>query len=106
MVFQTITATLDTGFTGMLALPSDVVQELGLTYHGNRTVRLAHGQQTLGIYGAAVSWFGQLRAVVVHEVAGTPLVGTALLANSLLTVDFRNGGDVIIQPQRRSPQPD
>ncbi len=51
------------------------------------------------IYGAIVSWFGQPRAVPVHQVDGNPLVGTALLTNCLLTIDFREGGAVTIQPQ-------
>ena len=98
--FRAVDFTVDTGFTGVLALPPSIIQELGLTWHGERTVYLAHGQRTLSIYGALVSWLGQLRAVPVHQVDGDPLAGNALLTGCRLTVDFRNGGGVVIAPLR------
>ena len=104
--FLTVTATIDTGFTGMLALPGDIIRELGLTRHGEREVDLAHGRRTLSIYGALVSWLGQLRAVLVHQVDGDPLAGNALLTGCRLTVDFRNGGGVVIALLRPGPDAD
>ena len=96
--FKTVAAVVDTGFTGALALSSEVVRELGLTHQDERPVRLATGTQTVYVYGAVVSWFGQLRAVPVHETDDRPLVGNMLLTNCRLTIDFREGGDVTIQP--------
>ena len=100
--FQTVAAVVDTAFTGALALPSDVVRELGLSYQGERTVRLATGRQTVEIYGAVVSWFGQPRAVPVHETDDKPLVGNMLLNNCRLTIDFVEGGEVAIQPMQQT----
>ena len=96
--FITVTAVVDTAFTGALALPSRTVQELGLTYQDERLVRLAAGRRSVRIYGAAISWFGQPRAVPVHETDDKPLIGNMLLNNCRLSIDFREGGAVTIQP--------
>lgn len=96
--FITVTAVVDTAFTGALALPSRIVQELGLTYQDERLVRLAAGRSSVRIYGAAVSWFGQPRVVPVHETDDKPLIGNMLLNNCRLAIDFREGGDVTIAP--------
>ena len=98
MDFRTVEAVVDTGFTGALALPGDIIGELGLTRQDERPVRLASGIETVYIYGAAVSWLGQLRAIPVHQVDGNPLVGTSLLTNCRLTIDFLESGRVNIHP--------
>ncbi|MCY3690520.1 MAG: hypothetical protein OXH30_00755, partial [Chloroflexi bacterium] len=73
MDFRTVEAVVDTGFTGALALPSQIIEDLGLVLHDERPVRMASGIRTVRIYGAIVSWFGQHRAVPVHQVEGNPL---------------------------------
>jgi clan AA aspartic protease len=98
MDFRLVETVVDTGFNGALALPGDIIEELGLTHQGERRTRLATGSGSVPIYGAVASWLGDLRAVFVHRVEGNPLLGTALLTNCLLTVDFREGGEVSIQP--------
>ena len=103
MDFHTVEAVVDTGFTGALALPDAIIEGLGLIQQDERPVRLASGMRTVYIYGAVVSWLGQPRAVPVHQVDGNPLVGTGLLTNCLLTVDFREGGAVTIQPLWQNP---
>ncbi len=103
--FKTVAAVVDTAFTGALALPSDIVQELGLTERGQRFVRLAYGQRGLRVYGAVVSWFGQPRAVPVHETDDKPLVGNMLLTSCRLTINFVEDGEVIIQSLWQTPSP-
>lgn len=98
MNFKAVEVVVDTGFTGALALPSEIIRELDLTQHGERVVSLAYGQRSLPVYGAAVSWLGQPRAAAVYETDGKPLIGNALLTNCRLTIDFRDGGDVTIAP--------
>ena len=100
--FKTALAVVDTAFTGALALPREIIQELGLTQQGQRTARLAYGQRDIRIFGAVVSWFGQLRAVPVHETDDKPLVGNMLLDNCRLTIDFVEGGEVAIQPLQQT----
>lgn len=58
MDFRTVDAVIDTGFTGALALPSQIIEDLGLVLRDERPVRMASGMGTVRIYGAIVSWFG------------------------------------------------
>lgn len=98
MDFRAVEAVVDTAFNGALALPGEIIEGLGLTHQGERHTRLATGSGSVPVYGAVASWFGDLRAVLVHRVEGNPLLGTALLTNCLLTIDFREGGEVSVQP--------
>ena len=89
-------ATVDTGFTGGLALPQDTIEELGLTLYGRRPANHASGVGMFEIYGALVPWRGEHRPVLVYRTSGEPLVGMALLEGCQLTVDAREDGDVTI----------
>ena len=89
---------IDTGFTGHLTLPADVVQSLALSGRGFVEVELADGGTTaLGVYDARVLWRGRERFVPVYEAEGGPLVGMSLLRGSRLTVEVEPGGDVVIE---------
>ena len=90
-------AIVDTGFTGWLALPEDPIEVLGLTQYGERPANQASGIGVFAIYGALVSWRGEHRSVLVHQIKGDPLIGMALLEGSQLTVCAREDGDVIIE---------
>ena len=98
--FRQLEVVIDTGFTGWLTLNKDLVDELNLTGYGSSRNVLADGQEvTTDIYGALISWGGQSRPVIVHQVeSGRPLVGTAMLENCRLTIDMWEGGLVSIQP--------
>ena len=88
---------MDTGFQGDLALPADAIVELGLSRAGNASYASAMGEETnLPMYLTVVSWHGHQRAVPVIE-ADDALLGTELLLGSRLTVDFREGGEVLIE---------
>ena len=96
--FRTEEATVDTGFTGWLALPADVIRELGLTRYGQRRATQAGGESRMfDIYGALVSWHGRQRSVLAHQTSGNLLIGMALLEGSRLVVDAREGGEVVIE---------
>ena len=90
-------ATVDTAFTGGLALPELTIRELGLTLYGRRTANHAGGIGIFEIYGALVLWHGEHRPVLVHKTSGEPLVGMALLQGSRLAIEAIEGGDVIIE---------
>ena len=94
-------ATVDTGFTGGLALPGDTIERLRLTFYGRRPANQASGVGMFDIYGALVSWHGEHRPVLVYKTNGEPLVGMTLLEGSRLTVDARKDGDVIIEEMSR-----
>ena len=97
-VLRSLEAVLDTGFNGDLALPRDVILELGLAYRGKLSWILATGQEeSMSNYDGAVSWHGQSRDVVVVETASESILGMALVIGSKLTVDARIGGEVLIE---------
>ena len=96
-VFRTLAAVVDTGATDWLTLPESVVQELGSRLTSTRYVRQAHGPVIqANVYAVWVSWHGRNRRVFA-ESGNEALIGTDLLANCRLTVDWWDGGDVIIE---------
>ena len=97
-VFQSMEVVVDTGFTGWLTMPGDVIGQIGLVSPGQRPTILAPGHELLfDIYAALVDWDGQIRPVIVHEAGGKPLVGMSLLTGSRLLVDAYEGGDITIE---------
>jgi clan AA aspartic protease len=78
-----VEAVIDTGFTGHLTLPPEVVRSLGLLPQGFVEVELADGTTTaLGVFGARVLWRSRQRPVPVYEAGGGPLIGMSLLRGS------------------------
>ena len=97
-VLQALEVILDTGFNGDLALPAEIIQNLGLTYRGQTSWTLATGEEaTMSNYDGVVSWHGQSRDVEFVETDSESLLGMALLIGSKITVDARIGGDVLIE---------
>jgi clan AA aspartic protease len=93
-----VEAVIDTGFTGHLTLPAEVVRSLALPGRGFVEVELADASITaLSVYDARVLWGDWERPVPVYEADGGPLVGMALLRGSRLTVDVQPGGPVVIE---------
>lgn len=96
-VFKTLSVVVDTGFTGWLTLPPDLIRELGLLYQGNRDVRLADGQVlSIDLYAALIAWDGQILPRLVHQSDSTPLIGMNLTTGYHLAVDVREGGAVTL----------
>ena len=93
-----VEATLDTGFTGDLTLPSATIQHLALESTGQRRYEVADGQRIrFDAYSATVSWHEQLVTVTVLRSESYPLLGMNLLWGSRLTLDAIDQGDVTIQ---------
>jgi len=87
----------DTGFEGFLTLPPPVVEQLGLPYLSEINANLADNTDIVAnVYRATVLWRGIERNIAVLAMGRRPLVGTALLADYHLSVDFYEGGSVII----------
>ena len=95
---RTIEAHLDTGFTGDLTLPIDVIERLGLVAAGRSgSYRIGSGLTTaFNTYGGTIRWHDEVRRIDVLESEITPLVGVGLLWGNSLSVDFRHGGEVRI----------
>ena len=89
-------ATVDTGFTGGLALPEETIETLGLTLYGRRPPAMSTAWVCLK---STAHWcLGMVSTDSVGvQTRGEPLVGMALLEGSQLTVVVREDGAVIIE---------
>ncbi len=90
---------VDTGFNGYLALPSDLVEQLGVTATEPVEMGLATDLVvTVESFEGIVLWRGERRSVEILKAEGDPLIGTALLWGSLLTAEMTDHGAVTIGP--------
>jgi len=98
--FQSIEVVVDTGFSGELALPPELIRSFGLEYIDDVSVALADQQaRPVRAYEGVVSWQGRSRDVMVLDMGGEPLLGMALLLVSRLTVSCRPNGPVVIEEE-------
>ncbi len=88
---------VDTGFEGFLNLPIAVVNELQLPYVARIDANLADDSSIAAFaYRVIVVWNGIEREVIVLGIGRRPLIGTALLEDCHLGIDFCDGGTVLI----------
>ena len=88
---------IDSGFTGQLSLAPADVATLGLTYEYPTFAQLADGTSiVVAVHVATILWIGTPRRVRVLATGERPLLGTALLADCDLFVQFREGGMVTV----------
>lgn len=92
-----IECVVDTGFEGALTLPSALITELGLPYLTEINANLTDNTDVVAnVYRATLLWRGVERNVAVLAMGRRPLLGTALLMDYHLSVDFYEGGTVLI----------
>ncbi len=95
---QDIEAVVDTGFTGFLTLPPASVAELGLPFAYVGRACLANDEEVeFEVYDLTVLWDGQSRRVRAAATGSTPLVEMLLLDGHDLSIQVRDGGQVVIQ---------
>jgi clan AA aspartic protease len=88
---------IDTGFEGFLTLPPDLVAKLSLPYIAKIQANLADNSKTVtNAHAIKIVWNGAEREVIVLAMGRRPLLGTALLADSHLSIDFYEGGTVLV----------
>jgi clan AA aspartic protease len=93
-----VDAVIDTGFSGFLTLPSDIIATLGLSWEGRDVATLGDGTScTFDVYLAIVIWDGQYREVYVNESETVPLIGMKLLRGYDLRIQTIEGGSVAIE---------
>jgi clan AA aspartic protease len=87
-----VTAWIDTGFTGDLVLPQTIVDDLALTLTGTVSAVLADGSQiAMKTYRCFVQWFDELRRLeIVANEGEHPLLGVGLLLDHELRIDYRS----------------
>jgi clan AA aspartic protease len=92
-----IECVVDTGFEGFLTLPLAVIAELRLPYAGRIDANLADSSNvSTEVYWVTVLWSGIEREIAVLGMGHRPLVGTALLEDHHLSIDFCDGGVVLV----------
>lgn len=92
-----IDAVIDTGYTGYLSLPSEIIAELDLTWTGVDRGTLGDGSEvTFEVYSATVIWDGQYRNIPVNEAETDPLVGMSLIYGYELHIRAVEGGIVTL----------
>lgn len=88
---------VDTGFEGFLTLPPALVAELGLPYIAKIQANLADNSRVAtNAYAIKIVWNGVERDVIVLAMGRRPLMGTALLEDYHLSIDFCEGGTVLV----------
>ena len=93
-----IDAVIDTGYTGYLSLPREIIVALNLPWTGIDRGTLGDGSEvTFEVYAATVIWDGQYRNIPVTEAETDPLVGMSLLYGYDLQIRAVEGGNVTIK---------
>ena len=94
---KSITAVIDTGFTGFLSLPIATIRELELSWSYRDRATLGDGSEVLfDIYDGMVIWGGKYREIEINAAETEPLIGMSLLRGYRLQVDTVQGGLVTI----------
>lgn len=95
---QMVDAVIDTGFSGFLTLPSDIIATLGLSWEGRDIATLGDGTFcTFEVYIGRVIWDGQYREIYINESETVPLIGMQLLRGYDLRIQAIEGGLVTIE---------
>lgn len=95
---QAVEFQVDTGFSGSLLLPLDIVRHLGLPETEEIIMRLADGSRVkVPRYLARVVWDGIEKEIALPASGQQPLLGTALLDGCRLNAEIKPGGTVTIE---------
>jgi clan AA aspartic protease len=97
-ITQRVDAVIDTGFSGFLTLPSDIIMSLGFRWEGRDIATLGDGTScTFEVYTGQVIWSGQYRDIYINESETVPLIGMRLLRGYDLRIQTIEGGRVEIE---------
>jgi clan AA aspartic protease len=91
-------AIVDTGFTGWLTLPQDLINTLGLPWKELGAAVLADRTTVFcDVYSAALIWDGHDIMISVDESESESLVGMALMSGYRILIEDLDGGSVQIE---------
>ena len=85
---------IDTGFSGSLYIPEDVIADWHLQFVTSAPIALADNSELIAeVYEATIAWFGaSLRVPVLSGPTGSdPLVGMEILEGCRIELDRDNG---------------
>jgi len=88
---QVLTVWIDTAFNGGLVIPRRRIERLGLKQASTTQAILADGRSVdLETFTCHLEWFGgECRTQAVANDGEFPLLGTLLLADRKLTIDYK-----------------
>ena len=93
-----ISAVVDTGYSGFLTLPTQIVAELALPFAAFGQAILADDTETsFDVHYVTVLWDGQERDIEADASGSTPLAGMSLLDKHDLSIRVQDGGRVLIR---------
>ena len=97
---ELVEVVIDTGFTGFLMLPADLIKRLGLQLIGNRRAILGDGSRvSFDLYLAKVVWHDKIRAIPALEAKHDGvLLGMSMLSGSRAVLEVVPNGTVTIAP--------
>ncbi len=103
---EVVSAIIDTGFDGYVCLPIQVAEKLGVELTGRTVAVLADGSEKVEIlFSGWVEFLGKRRTVEICLTTDEALIGTGLLADCDLAIDFVSGTvDVSRKPSKRRKQ--
>jgi clan AA aspartic protease len=97
-ITELVDAVIDTGFSGFLTLPAEIIAALDLTWKGRDDATLGDGTRCIfDVYIATVIWDGQYREIDINESETNPLIGMKLLRGYDLRMRIIEGGTVVIE---------
>ena len=89
---------IDTGFNGYLTLPVQAVSAMNLPLYSSTSIKLADGSEALSaIHLATVVWDDVEKVVLVLASGYKPLLGTAMMEEYHLEIDFEDNGLVSLE---------
>jgi clan AA aspartic protease len=96
---KTLDVVLDTGFLGGLALPQGEIEQLSLSFFGETEATLADGTTLVTyVYEARIRWGQDTLRVATLAMGDIPLIGTSLLQDCNVNINFVEDGNVEITP--------
>ena len=95
---KSIKAIIDTGYSGSLILPSEMIEELDLICYATQEGVLGNGSvHQFNVHEASVIWDGKVQSIEINSAEAGPLVGMGLLEGYEVRIEAVRGGDVTIQ---------
>jgi clan AA aspartic protease len=95
---KSIKAVIDTGYSGSLILPLEIIEELELTRYATQEGVLGNGAvHQFSVHEGSVIWDGKVQAIEINSAEAGPLVGMGLLEGYEVRIEAVTGGDVRIQ---------
>ena len=89
---------IDTGFNGYLTLPVQAVNAMNLPLYSSIPARFADGSEALlAIHLATVVWDDVEKVVPILASGYKPLLGTAMMEEYHLEIDFEDNGLVSLE---------